>query len=37
MNSDHCTKEGVQEGHDEKRGISVGTKKQEGVAPALLP
>ena len=29
MNSDHCTKEGVQEGCDEKRGVSVGTKTIE--------
>lgn len=29
MNSDHCIKEGVQEGGDEKRGVSVGTKTIE--------
>lgn len=29
MNSDHCTKEGVQEGGDEKRGVSIGTKTIE--------
>ena len=40
MNSDHCTKEGVQEGDNEKGGGSLSgprLQEQEGLAPALLP